>query len=272
MKSPIVWANYFDHIYCLHYLPARHKLPRLMEELDRVGILDSGIFSLRETVPSPYDQIIFEKQKDPACCPNPIFVNICLEVRRILYNAKHFGYKRILMLEDDVAFLKNLDLLKNGLDKTPAGFGVVQYDKFVNTQFVGDYNERLRNQSINDNYFSGEGGLVAYTSAACFGLFGVAIDEFLGLMDTRICATDIAYQFVKSGYAIAKKNLAVQVMYKGSQSISTVGVEYMHSVYKNAGVDYTEYAVPEGYGYGAILDRNGKVVKPPSDLTDAPKI
>ena len=272
MKSPIDWKNYFDHIYCLHYLPSRHKLPRLLGELERVGILDSGIFSLRETVPSPYDQIIFEKQKDPVCCPTPIFVNICLEVRRILYDAKHFGYQRILMLENDVAFLKDLEMLKCGLDMTPVGFGVVQYDKFVNPQFVDDYNWRLKNKSINEYYFSGSGGKVAYTSAACFGLFGVAIDEFLRVMDTRICATDIPYQFVNSGYAIAKKNLAVQVMYKGSQSISTVGVEYMHRVYKNAGIDYALYAVPEGYGYGAILDQNGEVVKPPSDLTDAPKI
>ena len=262
------WKDHFDHIFCVHYLPAKHKEARLIDELDRVGIRKSGIFSMEFTVPSPYDKIIYEGQKDPVCCPSPVFVNICLEVRKILYIARQQHYRRILLLEDDVAFLKNEDELNRLLSLTPEGYGVVQYDKFVNPQFVNDYNRRLSLMSINENYFEGYGGV--FTSAACIGLFNEGIDEMFRVLDTRICATDIAYQFVNCKYAVAKKHLAVQVMHKGSQSVDTVGIKYMDTVYKNAGVDFADYAVPDGYTYGCMLDEHGLVVKPPADLTKVP--
>lgn len=262
------WKDHFDRIFCVHYLPAKHKEARLIDELDRVGIRKSGIFSMEFTVPSPYDKIIYEGQKDPVCCPSPVFVNICLEVRKILYIARQQHYRRILLLEDDVAFLKNEDELNRLLSLTPEGYGVVQYDKFVNPQFVNDYNRRLSLMSINENYFEGYGGV--FTSAACIGLFNEGIDEMFRVLDTRICATDIAYQFVNCKYAVAKKHLAVQVMHKGSQSVDTVGIKYMDTVYKNAGVDFADYAVPDGYTYGCMLDEHGLVVKPPADLTKVP--
>lgn len=167
------------------------------------------------TVPSPYDKLIFDNQKDPVCCPSTTFVNICLEVRRLLYIAKHSNYRRILLLEDDVAFLKDLDELRKLLELSPEGYGVVQYDKFVNPPFLQDYKRRKKLLSINENYFDGYGG--AYTSAACIGLFNEGIDEMLKVLDTRICATDIAYQLVNCKYAVSKKNIAVQVNYRRAE-------------------------------------------------------
>ena len=259
------WKKHFDCIFCIHYLPATNKEARLTQELYRVGIGQSGILAMHYTVPSPYDKIIYENQNDPVCCPSPTFVNICLAVRKVLYIARQQHYKRILLLEDDVAFLKDANEIDRLLSLTPEGYGVVQYDKFVNPSFVNDYNRRLSLMSINENYFDGYGG--AFTSAACIGLFNEGIDEMFKVLDTRICATDIAYQFVNCKYAVAKKHLAVQVMYKGAQSMDTVGIKHMDTVYKNAGVDFADYAVPDGYTYGCMLDDYGQVVKPSADLT-----
>lgn len=253
------WKDYFDHIFCIHYLPAKHKESRLIAELDRVGIRKSGIFSMEFTVPSPYDNIIFEKQKDTVCCPSPIFVNICVAVRKILYIARQQNFRRILLLEDDVAFLKEEDEINRILSLTPKGYGVVQYDKFVNPHVLTDYNRRQSLLSINENFFDGYGG--TFTSAACIGLFNEGVEEMFKILDSRICATDIAYQSVNCKYAVAKKHLAVQVMYKGAQSMNTVGSRYMDVVYQNAGVDFADYAVPAGYTYGCMIDEFGMVVK-----------
>lgn len=243
----IDWTRHFDQIYCIHYLGQRDKLPRLKKELKRVGIADSGILSMHYTSPSPYDEIIFEKQKSKAV-PTSAFVNICLEVRKCLAEAIEFGYKRILLLENDVCFLKDLDELDRLLDLTPQGYKVVQYDKFVNTRVVGDYKERCANLRINENYIVGSGGF--YTSAACVGLFGDGITEMKKWMDKHIVATDIVYQEMQCLYAIAVKNLAIQIFYDNSYSIEANGLNYMHEVYENADVRYKDYAIPRGYGYG----------------------
>ena len=244
------WTEYFDHIYCIHYLPDKHKLPRLTAELSRVGILGSGIFEFRYTTPSPYDNIIWEKEKG-GLAPKPAFVNICLEVRKCLAEALAFGYKRILLLEHDVCFLKDLEELDKGFAQTPVGFGVVQYDKFVNEQTVEDYKKRLSEKMVNDLYFDGSGGF--YSSAACMGLFDTGISEMLRVMDEQICATDIAPQLMECRYAVASRNLAIQLFYAESISVDQYGADFMHEVYRNAGIDYNDYAVPDGYGYGKVV-------------------
>ena len=249
------WNNHFDKIFCIHYLPSTAKRERLENELRRVGILDSGIFQMRYTSPSPYDAMIWDKEKSKAA-PKPLFVNICLEVRKCLAESIALGYKRILLLEDDVCFLKDLGELEALLDATPQGYGIVQYDKFVNNEVVNDYRERLKNRLVNEHYFDGGGGF--FTSAACVGLFEDGITEMLRVMDEHICATDIAYQLMKCRYAVAVKNLAVQVFYHGCQSLDTEGLDYMHQVYRNANIDYKEYAVPAGYDYGKALGHKNK--------------
>ena len=52
----IPWKDYFEKIYCIHYLPHKDRLPRLLKELDRVGITESGILEWRYTVPDTYDE------------------------------------------------------------------------------------------------------------------------------------------------------------------------------------------------------------------------
>ena len=249
------WTKYFDRIYILHYLPQKNKLQRLTKELERVGILKSGIAEWRYTTASPYDKLIWDSQKCPEA-PKPSFVNICLEVRKCLAEAIALGYKRILLLENDICFLKDLKELEAAIADSPAGYGIVQYDKFVNNVSVPDYKNRLANKMVNSHFFDAKGGF--YTSAACVGLFDGGISEMLRVLDEHICATDIAYQKMNCRYAVAAKNLAVQVFYDGSYSVDTEGLEFMHQVYKNANVDYNDYAVPNGYGYGKVVGMEDK--------------
>lgn len=122
MHDTIHWHRYFDRVFCIHYLPNTNKLPRLRGELARVGLLDSGIFEWRFTCPSKYDNLIFKAYKEKDLAPNVGFVNLCLEIRRIPYESKAFGYERILLLENDVAFLKDLAELKRLLEAAPKGY------------------------------------------------------------------------------------------------------------------------------------------------------
>lgn len=241
------FSKYFDRVYCIHFLPQSDRLPRLKAELKRVGLWNKPVLKMRYTSPSPYDGIIFAKQKSKVA-PSLGFVNICLEVRKILAEATAFGYKRILLLENDVCFLKDLAELERLFAATPANCGIVQYDKFINGGVVKDYQARLRSRRLNKDYIDGKGGF--FTSAACLGLFGDGIAEMKRAMDEAIIATDIAPQVMNCGYAVAVKNLAIQLFFSNSQNLDVNTLDYMHSVYRNCSIDYASYAVPDGYGYG----------------------
>jgi hypothetical protein len=251
----INWNKYFDRIYCIHYLPQKNKLARLFKELDRVGLSSNYIFNMRYTCPSPYDKIIFEKYRDRTLCPSLGFVNICLEVRRILYEALEFGYKRILLLEDDLAFLKDKNDMVRILDAIPNGYDIIQFDKLVTNNGWMKQAWDLRNEHcvINDYFIDASG--TCFTSAGCIGLSRHGIEGMLKKMDEVICATDVAPLLMKNfKYAVAKKNLAIQVLYAGSNTEQSIPINYMHDGYMNSGIDYSEYNVPNGYGYGKAYE------------------
>ena len=147
------WKDRYDRIYCCHFLPQTEKLPRLMDELRRVGISDSGILEMRYTVPCRYDAVIWEKYKDESLAPSVAYVNICLEILKILYESRHFGYRRILLLENDVAFLKDIGEIDRMLDTAPLDYDIVQYDKFVldNGWMKQEWEKRIKYNRINKN-------------------------------------------------------------------------------------------------------------------------
>lgn len=250
----MTWTERYDRIYCCHYLPQTEKLPRLKEELKRVGIEDSGILEMRYTIPTRYDEEIWEKYKDRQLAPTVAYVNICQEIRKVLCEAMYFGYKRILLLENDVAFLKDIGEIERLLDTAAKDYDIVQYDKFVldNGWMKQEWEKRLVEKRINDDYIDASGTL--FTSAACMELSAKGIEEMLKLMSVKICATDVAPLLMKGcKYAVAVKNMAVQVFYRNSSSTDMVGIEYMHQAYRNSGVDYGLYNVPEGYGFGSAI-------------------
>lgn len=253
--NTILWEKHFDRIYCVHYLPQVNKLLRLKSELSRVGLLNNKIFEMRYTSPNKYDAIIWEVEKDRSRAPKPCIVNLCLEIRRILTEAKEAGYSNILLMENDVAFLRDLTEINNILENIPHDCDVVQFDKFVNDgRISSEYNRRILKSRIN-KYFLDSTGL-CLTSAACFSLTSHGIEEMLRLMDDHIYSTDMTFCHMKCRRAVAVKNMAIQVFVENSYSIQTDGIDYMHKVYRNGGVNYSEYNLPDGYTYGRLYEQS----------------
>lgn len=253
-NTHIDWSKYFDRIYCVHYLPQRERLPRLKDELKRVGILDSGVFELRYTSDSPYDEIIFKNLEYSLACVSTTNINIGLEIRRILAEAMEFGYKRILLLESDIAFLKDLAELKDALDALSPEYNIVQLDKFVNLRIAEEYRKELESATQNKWYMEVP-QRAFYTSAACLSLDAVAIRSLKRILDAHIEAIDICPQIMLDcKRAIAKKNLAIQIFYEQSLNKQTAEVANIHNVYALARIDYSDYNVPQGYGYGKFME------------------
>ena len=104
----ITWANYFDKIYCLHNVQYIKQKQLMQLQLNRVGILNSGIFEWQLIFNNNTDNAInryIQPQHDISIIINNYF---CIR------DAYYHNYNRILILKDNIKFNDNiLQVLQN---------------------------------------------------------------------------------------------------------------------------------------------------------------
>ena len=132
-----LWKR-FDKIVCIHYLPhSEMRLDGIKKELDRVGILNSGKFEFEYTVPWFFiDKIKWSPRKKTKGC-TPTKIQYGLQYCNLLKKLRYFGYKHVLICEDDIVFRKSLDEIKSILDKTPDDFDIMNYEPFRRKGWLG---------------------------------------------------------------------------------------------------------------------------------------
>ena len=242
----IKWNLYFDKIYCVHFLPHKERLPLLLKELKRVGILDSGIFEWRYTIPDKYDDIIWPIASRNKWCSRKQYVNLALENHRILTEARLLELKRILIIEDDILFLTDISLIENILNNIPNQFGIVQFDKRAN--FTNGEQEiwlnLIRNKKINQSFVD---STYNFANATAMGYFYSGIDDAFNVLEKRLCTPDRIVKFICKHHAIAITSLAVQNLYDNAINLTFDKAEKIHyECYRQVGVDLSLYG--ESYG------------------------
>ena len=255
--SCIDWTRHFDRAICIHFVGNASRLPSAEREFRRVGLPQSGIFEWRYTFPDPWEVRLLDSYKGPlAISPNRRtavgFLNLGLESCRIMREAAAMGWRRVLFLEDDVRFLKDLSALAAALDAIPEGYDIVQFDKFAPWELKQDeYEERFcRGRSVNDFYFDAHEGF--WMSGGCFMATARGMANMLkGMEEWRPGPMDGYLNMNGNTHAAAKRNLAVQVMQGDALCMEYAkGENTHHKAYRPQGVRYEDYAVPDGYGYG----------------------
>lgn len=257
MNAKIDWGKYFDHIYCLCYLGSEHQAVkrRLLDaELTRTGILGSGVFSWQYTTSDPWDEVISGRLhkrvlSNPAA--NVGFINLGLATARIYREAKALGYCRILVLEDDVAFLKDLGEVKAILEDMPDR-DLVLFDKFLDWDLTADeYRSFVNKHTINDRFFTG--GSLHTTGGVAYSVNTAAMSFLLRIFEDYDKGPSAADGFFNCfpDRAVAVKSMAVQTLYASSMAPSYCfgeGIVNSHTnAYRPSGTDYKDYAVPDGY-------------------------
>ena len=249
----IPWRDWFDRIVCFTHLPDAARRRAMERELGRVGILGSGIFGFAYTSPDPWEQHVVEAAPRVAADArtNAGFINLGLATARVLREAKWLGWRRVLFLEDDVRFLKDLTALKAAFARTPQGWNIVQYDKFVDWRMTPEtYSSMVAGRRIGDTaFFDGRADFLP--SGACFAADARAMAAMLERLERHgPRPVDALLGAVDVNRAVAIRNAAVQVAFRNALVGSYVGRNSHHLAYGPQGVDYSLYAVPDGYGYG----------------------
>ena len=211
-RHKVKWAHHFDHVYCIHFTGNPGRLPALTAEFERVGLLQSGIFDFVYNSPDPWEAKIV------SACPvasrervsNAAFVNLGLCTARILREALYRGFSRILILEDDIRFLKDLARLERTFAATPDGFDIVQYDKFTPLDLSAeDYRTMVAGRRINDFFF--DGGTDMLFSGACFALTPKGMNALLDALESDgPRPVDGLFGTACVRRAVADRNAAVQ--------------------------------------------------------------
>lgn len=265
-EMKIEWEKYFDRIFCLCHLSGyKERLPRLKAELQRVDILASPIFE--------WSYGIDTKLENPLLDDKGWSVNVneyklyCIQYLKVVKQSLLLGYERILIIEDDIAFLKDKRRIVEMLDAMPDTDGI-QFDKFI--WLPSEYKEVVEScSSCEGIYFRTD--KMHFTASTCNAYNRSGMQAVIDCIENRKYCTDHIGKVLGNRLAIAKKSMGIQVFYKNSKGSQRTTINSLHNCYRNAGIDecYSDYNVPEGYSMNSVYDPQCKceVRNNPSDIT-----
>ena len=129
-------SKYFDKIYILTYLGCDYKtkLHDIEKQWNQLFINDfyGDLVEIKYSFNSPLFNRIYDsfKQENSNMRPmNTHELNVTIWHYLIAKEAAAFNYDHILVIEDDIVFLKNLQNIKNILDNLPEKYDICQLHK-----------------------------------------------------------------------------------------------------------------------------------------------
>lgn len=236
----IDWKKYFDKIICVHYLSYNDRLFFLKQELHRVGITDD-ILEFSYTYNTPYVDILHAvfKNSDATNCINTAAVSCALGHYNAIKIAYENNCKKVLIIEDDIAFLKNIEQIKETLDNVPDDADVVLFDKFIHFD-TDTYNKMVKDNSVNKYFTKFNNEDIA--SACCYMLSRKAQCDFIKIYEKYLMVADICFtQYESSHKYFANNNIAIQNQYDYCMNYRYYGTESMNSGYKPINIKYEDY-------------------------------
>lgn len=246
--ATVNWARHFDRAYCFHFVNDADRLPGINAEFRRVGLLDSGIFRWANTFPDPWEEKLLDAYPKIGVVNNRkasiAYLNLGLASCRAMREALSDGCKRVLFLEDDIRFLKDLAAIETAFSAIPEGFEIVQFEKqcFMNVTPEMYANECIV-KSIDDLYY--EAQRTAWYGGGCFMATDRGMRNMLEAMESfRPAPMDNYMRDKGNRCACVKRNLAIQLTFQGSVCQQHFSPIYQHKVeYDPQGVRYEDYAI-----------------------------
>lgn len=249
----INWAKYFDKIYCINFCQFTERKQLMQFQLNRVGILKSGIFEWYTTYQTNFNFYNYLKTKYPYIVHNvSLMFGHYNCVREALYNR----YERILILEDDARFLKDLDLIEKILENKPEDADLILYDKIIE-----NYVRAQQFENYNEYYYKFNN----CWSAACYFLSRKGAERFAYLIEKLPTAVDskfdnIKYHFKNLNCYCSKTNIAVQCTFQNCFSGDLAGKDFnWQKLYKYLQICFDNYMIRKDgspYSYGDVIKTN----------------
>ena len=232
-----------DRVFALYFTGYKDRKPRFDRELRRIGIGADQVQSIWQ-YPCPYD--IWEMGHLPHTqyLPHQRGSGIWSASKAhyaSIATAYDLGCRRILIMEDDCRFAKNLTAVRRALDQLPADWDVLMLDHFPIRGVV---------KQVNDSWTKG----IAAGSTACYAMNRKAMERFLRMYESavkgnfrrpilRSCDdwTNTQYLGNDINFYCATPNLAVQCTMPGPSNCGRLHCEAKYRAMHVDLHDYMEY-------------------------------
>lgn len=169
-----IWNKYFDKIYCIRWtgkglLDLNDDSYPLISELRRIGILNSGIFEMTYSTNMPSNIVYYERMNGfefPEHRLNERYIHVTMTHYEVIKKSYELGYKRILILEDDILFLNDLNRIYDMISNIPQEPGIILYD-YIELDNIGDENDLFHKYNIKSEYYH---NLYSGLLSSCYSL------------------------------------------------------------------------------------------------------
>lgn len=211
------FSDVFDHIYCLHYLPATDKYQKIKDELKHIGIDDeSNYFSWVYDYPSPMLDIVYSDKRlnmDTALksSSRDYAKRVSMKHYQIAKEAYSLGYERILILEDDIKFHRDHAYIKKMLSNMP-DTDIVMFDKMV-CSAPGEgikYQKYIKTLPDGSLYGSMNESEVFFIFSSCYSLTRNAMERIIATQEKNLLPPDAPLNDKTLTGSFAVINLAIQ--------------------------------------------------------------
>ena len=213
----VSFDDVFDHIYCLHYLPTQDRLEKLKSELKRVGIDETAdYFSWIYDYPSGLLDTVYNDKRVNMnsalkSASRTYLKRVSMKHYRIVKEAYELGYGRILILEDDVRFHKDISHISNLLLNMPDS-DVIMFDKMVSSEAQEGikYKKYVKELPAGSLYGSIGNSGVFFIFCSCYALNRKAMKHIIDLHEENLLPPDTPLNDKSLVGSFAVTNLAIQ--------------------------------------------------------------
>lgn len=250
MELHDLWLSLFDAIYCIHYIPYKSRLQGITDELDRVGILNLETFRFKNDYDTPFFDLLCKGAiKEGKLGHEGKFAKAALSHYDCIKQSYELGHERILIIENDVRFLKSLSAIQAIMSEYPRDYDIVLLDNFIlnsEPEYADLRNRYIEKNKINEFFCEYK----HLWSAACYGLSRKGMKHMIESQERSLRTPDMYTQFFNFAdepegglkRAFARKNVCIQGMCY-DQTITPN--DLVRERYELQGTDLDEYNIDE---------------------------
>lgn len=218
--------NFFDEAYCIYCNIHENRLEELMNEFKRLDI-NVNIINVNKCSNSD----------------NPVF-DCSLNHVKIIENAYNKGLEHILIMEDDIRFINDLNVLNEYIKNIPKDYDIILFDYIYGYDF--DEISRFFNKD-KTNYFINIDKDQRVFSAACYLLSRNGMKHIINSQKKNLREPD-CYTTYKNDTNILNRyvpkiNLAIQKSFKDNLRTMVHGEDNTYLRYKFQGVNINNYNI-----------------------------
>ncbi len=222
------------------------RVPSMETELARVGLADAD---RQWQYPTPIDRLLLRSMRHIPSVEKGGFFNASMGHYRAIATAYHLGCPSVLVMEDDIRFLKDASLIAEAVDALPADYDVALLDLFAGWMKNVDANtvKKWREERKVNEWWA---EFDEMRSMGCYALSRRGMERLMFCFEAvetaprvgkmRICDHFLDRSMLGKGIKLyfARKNIAVQQTMGAANSDMSI----TRQCYADLGLDLAEYA------------------------------